>query len=30
MTKHIVVISDGDPTAPTPAVINQLVATRSP
>ncbi len=28
MTKHIVVISDGDPTPPTSSVINQLVASR--
>jgi uncharacterized membrane protein/Mg-chelatase subunit ChlD len=26
MTRHIVVISDGDPTPPTPAVVNQLIA----
>lgn len=28
MTKHIVIISDGDPTPPTPQVINQLVAAK--
>jgi uncharacterized membrane protein len=28
MTKHIVVISDGDPTPPTASVINQLVQSR--
>jgi uncharacterized membrane protein len=28
MTKHIIVISDGDPAAPSPAVIKQLVANK--
>ena len=28
MTKHVVVISDGDPTPPTSSVINQLVASK--
>lgn len=28
MTKHFIVISDGDPTPPTPAVINQLKANK--
>jgi hypothetical protein len=28
MTKHIIIISDGDPTPPTNAVINQLVAAK--
>jgi hypothetical protein len=28
MTKHIIVISDGDPAAPTPAVLNQLIANK--
>ena len=28
MTKHFIVISDGDPTPPTPGVINQLVASK--
>ena len=28
MSKHIVVISDGDPTPPSPRVINQLVASK--
>lgn len=28
MTRHIVIISDGDPTPPTPSVINQLVANK--
>jgi uncharacterized membrane protein len=28
MSKHIVIISDGDPTPPTPGVINQLVASK--
>ena len=28
MTKHIIVISDGDPTPPTNAVINQLAAAK--
>ncbi len=28
MTKHFIVISDGDPTPPTPSVINQLVANK--
>ena len=28
MTKHIIVISDGDPAAPSPQVINQLIANK--
>jgi uncharacterized membrane protein len=28
MSKHVVIISDGDPTPPTPGVINQLVASK--
>ena len=28
MTKHIILISDGDPAAPSPQVINQLIATK--
>jgi uncharacterized membrane protein/Mg-chelatase subunit ChlD len=28
MTKHIVIISDGDPAPPTPNVVNQLVASK--
>ncbi len=28
MTKHFIVISDGDPTPPTPGVVNQLVAAK--
>ena len=28
MTKHIIVISDGDPAAPSPPVINQLIANK--
>lgn len=28
LTKHFIVISDGDPTPPTPTVINQLVANK--
>jgi uncharacterized membrane protein len=28
MTKHVIIISDGDPTPPTNAVINQLVANK--
>jgi len=28
MTKHIVIISDGDPTPPTPGVLNQLAQSR--
>ena len=28
MTKHIILISDGDPAAPSPQVINQLIANK--
>jgi hypothetical protein len=30
MTRHIVIISDGDPTPPTPSVINQMVTSKPP